>query len=402
MPDLPSNPWISRTLERAFRNPPAGLRLFPVWLVLGPRQVGKSSLLLRCAGPDRAHINFDDLATRMRANEDPVLFARDLRPPLLIDEIQYAPALLSAVKVIADARPGPGAVWITGSQSFEVMKGVQESLAGRVAILRLDGLSPEELDPPPATPAETFAAILQSRFPALAQEPDADARDLYLSSYVQTYIERDVRELLGVQKRREFERFVRLCALRTGQLVNFDDLGRDAGVSATTARDWLGLLADSFLVALVPPWHSNRSKRLIKSPKLYFLDVGLAAWLAGWRTADQLRNGPQAGALLETSVLGALLSAFHHRALDARVSFWRDRDGHEVDFVVEARGRVVPIEVKVGTPSALPRMKTIGEPEWGQGWVVSLAQAPGVVSAVSPEWNLVAMNDLVTRVLGLE
>lgn len=168
------------------------------------------------------------------------------------------------------------------------------------------------------------------------------------------------------------------------------------------AEEWLGLLADSFLVALVPPWHSNRSKRLIKSPKLYFLDVGLAAWLAGWRTADQLRNGPQAGALLETYALGALLSAFHHRALDARVSFWRDRDGHEVDFVVEARGRVIPIEVKVGTPSALPRMKTIGEPEWGPGWVVSLAQAPGVVSAVSPEWNMVAMNDIVPRVLGLD
>jgi hypothetical protein len=376
------------------------LRPFPVWLVLGSRQVGKSSLLRRCAEPGRRTVDLDDLATRIRATGDPVLFGRDLRPPLLLDEIQYAPALLSVVKTIADARPGPGAVWLTGSQSFEVMRGVQESLAGRVAILRLHGLADEERAPPPATPMEVFGSLSRSRFPALARVDDVDARELYLSSYVKTYIERDVRELLGIQKRREFERFVRLCALRTGQLVNFDDLGRDAAVSASTAREWLALLADSFLVALVPPRHSNRSKRLIKSHKLFFLDAGLAAYLAGWRTPDQIRYGPQAGALLESHVLGCLLAAFHHRALEPRVSFWRDRDGREIDFLVEVRGATIPIEVKMGMPGVLPRLDRIREAGWSGGWVVSLAQVPGDVAPLTAEWTMVSPRDLVPRVLG--
>ena len=197
------NMWFRRTYEQILRRPTEALRLFPVWLFLGPRQVGKSSLLRRCAEPDRQIVNLDDLATRGRAHRDPALFAADLRLPLLIDEIQYAPALLSAIKQLAD-RPTapPGAIWLTGSQSFDVMHGVQESLAGRVAVLNLFGFSDEEKGSPPTTPKEAFERIWSTSFPKLQGVSGTDAVDLYLSSYLQTYIERDVRELLGIQKRR--------------------------------------------------------------------------------------------------------------------------------------------------------------------------------------------------------
>ena len=369
------NMWFRRTYEQILRRPTEALRLFPVWLFLGPRQVGKGSLLRRCAEPDRQIVNLDDLATRGRAHRDPALFAADLRLPLLIDEIQYAPALLSAIKQLAD-RPTtpPGAIWLTGSQSFEVMHGVQESLAGRVAVLNLFGLSDEEKGSPPTTPKEAFERIWSTAFPKLQGVSGTDAVDLYLSSYLQTYIERDVRELLGIQKRREFEIFVRMCALRTGQVLNTVEIARDAGISPNTAKEWISLLEDSFLIRLVHPHHTNRTLRMIKSPKLYFLDAGLAAWLAGWRDPETLRLGPMAGAIYETQVFGELLRHYRHRARKVDITYWRTRDGEEIDFLVEAAGRICPIEVKMGTPDArgLPRLERMADSRWDAGRVVSL------------------------------
>lgn len=367
--------WFRRTYEDILRRPTEALRLFPVWLFLGPRQVGKSSLLRRCAGPDRQIVNLDDLATRGRAHHDPALFAADLRLPLLIDEIQYAPALLSAIKQLAD-RPTtpPGAIWLTGSQSLDVMHGVQESLAGRVAVLNLFGLSDEEKGTAPTTPKEAFERICLTSFPKLQGVSGTDAVDLYLSSYLQTYIERDVRELLGIQKRREFEIFVRMCALRTGQVLNTVEIARDAGISPNTAKEWISLLEDSFLIRLVHPHHSNRTLRMIKSPKLYFLDAGLAAWLAGWRDPETLRLSPMAGAIYETQVFGEVLRHYRHRAREVEITYWRTRDGEEIDFLVEAAGRVCPIEVKMGTPDgrALPRLERMADSRWDAGRVVSL------------------------------
>ena len=369
------NMWFRRTYEQILRRPTEALRLFPVWLFLGPRQVGKSSLLRRCAEPDRQIVNLDDLATRGRAHRDPALFAADLRLPLLIDEIQYAPALLSAIKQLAD-RPTapPGAIWLTGSQSFEVMQGVRESLAGRVAVLNLFGLSDEEKGTAPTTPKEAFERIWSTSFPKLQGVSGTDAVDLYLSSYLQTYIERDVRELLGIQKRREFEIFVRMCALRTGQVLNTVEIARDAGISPNTAKEWISLLEDSFLIRLVHPHHTNRTLRMIKSPKLYFLDAGLAAWLAGWRDPETLRLSPMAGAIYETQVFGELLRHYRHRAREVDITYWRTRDGEEIDFLVEAAGRVCPIEVKMGTPDgrALPRLERMADSRWDVGRVVSL------------------------------
>lgn len=390
--------WIQRTCENSLRGPADPLKLFPVWLILGPRQVGKSSLLQRCAEPSRQVISLDDLATRSRAVQDPILFAANLRPPLLLDEIQYAPALLSAVKRIADTHPAPGSVWLTGSQSFEVMQGVRESLAGRIAILNLYGLSDEEKSITSTAPESYFASLQQSSFPRLAQVSDQASLDLYLGSYLQTYIERDVRELLGIQKRREFEIFVRMCALRTAQIINYDELARDSGISPATAKDWIGLLEDSFLVRLVHPHLTNRTKRLMKSPKLYFLDAGLAAWLGGWRDPGMLRLGPQAGAIFETHVFGQLLRYFRHRIRDENITFWRTRDGEEIDFLVEEGGRITPIDVKLGTPDPrrLPRLAPIAELSWRPGRVLSLtALNPGHgTTALTPEWTLGSPLDL--------
>jgi uncharacterized protein len=391
--------WFKRTYEDILKQPTEALRLFPVWLFLGPRQVGKSSLLLRCARPDRSVVNLDDLITRGRAHRDPALFAADLRAPLLIDEIQYAPALLSAIKRLAD-QPGlpPGSIWLTGSQSFEVMRGVRETLAGRVAILNLLGLSGEEKGPPPPTPREAFARIWSTTFPKLQGVSGLDAIDLYLSSYLQTYIERDVRELLGIQKRREFEIFVRMCALRTGQVLNVVEIARDAGISPNTAKEWISLLEDSFLIRLIHPHHTNRTLRMIKSPKLYFLDAGLAAWLAGWRDPESLRLGPMAGAIYETHVLGELIRHFRHRAREVDITYWRTRDGQEIDFLVETAGRVHPIEVKMGTPDGrlLPKLGSLSEPNWATGQVVSLLHlSPGSVPAtLAPDWLAATTTDL--------
>lgn len=368
--------WIERTLEPVLDGPAEALRLFPVWLLLGPRQVGKSSLLQRCS-KRHTFINLDDLEVRERANRDPVLFLRGLEPPFVIDEIQYAPQLLSPIKRIVDERElEPGAIRLTGSQNFRVMQGVTETLAGRVAILNLLGLTDEEKGPHRQdSPGGYFSALLETGFPRLNGVAEGASRDLYLSSYVQTYIERDVRELLRIGKRREFEIFVRLAALRTAQIVNLQDLARDAGVSPVTAREWLSVLEDSFLIRLVPPWFTSRTRRMTKSPKLYFLDAGLAAWLGGWRNAEQARLGPMGGALFETQVFSEILRRFRHRAREVEIHFWRTRDGQEIDFLVEHAGNVWPVEVKLGSPrfERLPRLERIAEANWRTGQVVSLA-----------------------------
>lgn len=392
-----TEPWIPRTLEPLIQTPARGLELFPVWLLLGPRQVGKSSLFLHCRQAGRKIVNLDDIETRGRVHQDPILFCRELVPPLLLDEVQYAPQLLSHVKVIADRDSRPGVVWMTGSQNFEVMAGVRESLAGRVAILQLLGLSDEEKHVHSGTPAEYFAALVGSTFPRLHGVDDPEARALYLSSYTTTYIERDVRELLGIEKRREFEVFVKMCALRTGQVVNYADLARDAGISPATARTWLGLLEDSFLIKLVHPYLTNRTRRLVKSPKLYFLDMGLAAHLAGWRDPEMLRLGPMAGAAFETHVLGQILRFFRHRARDVEICFWRTRHGQEIDFLIESRGRCLPVEIKMGLPDPrdLVPLSQVRDPHWEPGVVVSLARVgvPGAVP-LHEDWMVMGPDSL--------
>ncbi|MCI0652010.1 MAG: ATP-binding protein [Planctomycetes bacterium] len=376
---------------------PSQLALFPVWLFLGPRQVGKSSLLKRY-GTGRRYVNLDDPQTRAIATTDPIAFGRGLEPPLIIDEIQYAPQLLSSVKILADATRTPGLIWLTGSQEFEALRGVRESLAGRVALLNLLGLSDEEKGREIASESALFSSIWESTFPRVFPDPTEPAWDLYMSSYVQTYIERDVRELLGVQKRREFEVFLKICALRTGQRVNFDELGRDAGVSGVTAKEWISVLEDSYLLRLVHPYHSNRTKRLVKQPKLFFLDMGIAAYLAGWRSAEMLRLGPMRGAVYETHIFGQLLRYFKHRALDAEITYLRSKDNEEIDFLVEHRGRVFPIEAKCGDvrTDELPAVAKFREPNWSIARVLtpSVSDPVGHIAPARNDWLLCSSRHL--------
>lgn len=367
--------WINRDLEDLLKGESSALGPFSAVLLLGPRQVGKSTLLNHCVPPSTQKVELDDLDTRTRANRDPALFSRELGVPLLIDEIQYAPALLSKVKMLADQSPRELKIFLTGSQSFEVIRGVQESLAGRVAILNLFGLSLSEKEvSDDSLPQRIFEELFIGTFPAL-RTSEANVWSRYMSSYVQTYIQRDVGELLGVQKRREFELFLKACALRSGQLVNLEELARDSSISASTAKEWLSILEDSFIVRIIYPYFNNRTKRLIKTPKLYFLDTGLCAFLAGWRDSEQIRVGPWAGAFFETAVFGELVRYFSHRGMDYQIHFWRDRDGNEIDFLVETSGKILPIEVKLGSPNPrdLFSIQHLDIPTVESGTVISLA-----------------------------
>ena len=394
------NTWIKRTIEAYFTYQWGGLDLFPVWLVLGPRQIGKSSLLMQL-GSDRNYISFDDLETRMRAKADPLSFAREIKLPISTDEIQYAPEVLEAIKVLVDKDKTPGAVWITGSQNFQVMKGVRESLAGRVAILNLYGFSDEEKDYNFSTPQNYFAKLFNSNFPKIFDIQDNSSRELYLSSYLQTYVERDVVELLGINKRREFELFLKICALRTGQIINFADLARDAGISPITAKEWINLLEDSFLIKLVSPYFNNRNKRLIKSPKLYFLDMGLCAYLCGWKSSEMLRLGPMGGAALETHVFSNLLKYFRHRLKDFNISFYRTRDGAEVDFLLETDKGTLAIEVKNGIPEKkdLLKLESLFEEvtNLSSGVVLSLTLQQERPATHPLDWNYFPLNTGIQR-----
>jgi predicted AAA+ superfamily ATPase len=348
----------------------AASRQFPVLLLTGPRQVGKTTVLQRLCGRDRRYVSLDDPAVRTLAQRDPALLLQRFEPPVLIDEIQYAPALLPIIKIIVDKARTPGLVWLTGSQQFQVMRGVSETLAGRVAILNLLGFSRRErhrldLDLPPFLPTPAILAgrershassqlkrvyrdIWTGAFPALAVGPVTD-RDLFYSSYLQTYLQRDVRDLAQVGDQAAFLRFLRACAARTAQLLNLSDLARDADISVNTAKSWLSILEGSFQVMRVAPYHTNVTRRLVKAPKLYFLDTGLCAYLTDWTSPETLEAGAMSGAILETHVFGEILKSWWNRGQEPRIYYYRDRDGREVDFVLVKDRTLYPIEVKKST-----------------------------------------------------
>jgi uncharacterized protein len=346
---------------------------FPVLLLTGPRQSGKTTLLRHLCGPDRVYVTLDDPSLRLLARDDPALFLQRYPSPVLVDEVQYAPGLLSYVKMLVDRDHRPGAFWLTGSQRFHLMHGVSETLAGRVAVVQLLGFSAREAtqrpsDLPPFLPDPTllrlraaspldggsgalFERIWRGSLPQIARGAVRDW-DLFWSSYVQTYVQRDVRDLAQVGSQETFFTFVRATAARTGALLNHQDLARDVGVSPNTCRSWLSILEAGGLVFLLRPWSSNVTGRLVRTPKLYFLDTGLCAWLAGWRPPAALEGGAMAGAFLETWVVGEILRSWWHQLRTPALYFYRDRDGREIDLVFEQDGRLWPVEIKA---SATPR-----------------------------------------------
>ncbi|MGB8535287.1 MAG: ATP-binding protein [Acidobacteriaceae bacterium] len=332
--------WIPRTVEPRLER---SARTRPVIVLTGARQTGKTSTFLRLF-PKHSFVTLDLPTEAEQAEKEPRAFLQRHPPPVIVDEVQYAPGLFRHLKAEVDARrTRNGQFLLTGSQKFTLMKNVSDSLAGRADIVELETLSLSEIRAAlPDTGMET--AIVRGGFPELYANPDIDLIAFY-NSYLATYLERDVRLLTNVGSLRDFERFVRACALRSANLLNKADLARDVGIAPSTASHWLSMLEASGQIVLLEPWFSNRTKSIVKSPKLYFADTGLLCALLNIRSVEALRQSPAIGAIWETFVFAQLR---HRERRAGRVSslfFWRDRT-REVDFVVDAGGRMELYEAK--------------------------------------------------------
>jgi len=318
---------------------------FPVVVLTGPRQSGKTTLA-RSAFSDKPYVSLEDPIERAFAQEDPRGFLARFPDGAVFDEAQRWPELFSHLQGVVDQVRRPGLFILTGSQQFGLLAGVTQSLAGRAGMTHLLPLSLAEIPAVQEGVVSLDTALLTGGYPALHAYA-IDPAD-WFASYVATYVERDVRQVLNVQDLSTFQRFLRLCAGRTGQLLNLSTLAGEAGISHSTARAWLSVLESSYLVFLLPPYHRNFGKRLVKTPKLYFVDVGLAAWLLGIRSAEVLALHPLRGALFETLVVGEFIKARFNAGLPADLFFWRDNNGLEADLVFEQGQRLQPVEIKSG------------------------------------------------------
>ncbi len=352
--------YQQRTIEKAIAK---ASDFFPVVLISGPRQVGKTTVFKNCEKQARTYVSLDNLTHRKMAQTDPELFLKRFSPPVLIDEIQYAPELLPFIKEIVDNEQKSGLFWLTGSQQFHLMHNVTESLAGRVGILRLQGFSNQEKSNNPQAASflptddflrdkhtslslnDIFYRIWKGAYPKLYQGSD-DYWAIFYESYVQTYIEKDILSLTNVSNELDFITFMKALAARTGQLLNYADLAKDVGVSQPTIKSWVSILQTSGLIFLLPPYSNNLTNRAIKTPKVYFMDTGLAAYLTSWNTPEALEIGAMNGALLETYVVSEIIKSYWHQAKRANIYFYRDKDKKEIDVILEENGTLYPIEIK--------------------------------------------------------
>jgi uncharacterized protein len=322
-------------------------RQYPVITLTGPRQSGKTTLA-KSLFPHKPYVSLENPDTRRYAIEDPRGFLNDYPQGAILDEIQRTPDLPSYLQGIVDADPQPGRFILTGSQQFELMTQVTQSLAGRTAVLRLLPFTLAEAARFKGSNAQPdLASTMLTGFYPRIHDKNLNPSQA-LADYFSTYVERDLRQLAAVHDLQRFERFVRLCAGRTGQLLNLDSLGNDAGVSHATARAWIDLLQTSYIVHLLPPWFTNSGKRLIKSPKLYFYDVGLACWLLGLRTPSQVSRDPLWGSLFENFIIMEALKDRFNAGESAEMYFYRDSEGNEVDLLLPTGGKLHAIEIKAG------------------------------------------------------
>ena len=375
---------------------------FSSLVITGPRQSGKTTLVRRLFDATHRYVSLDDPVTRDQALSDPRLLLSRFPAPVIFDEIQYAPDLLHHIKVDIDSRRSvPGLYVLTGSQTFPLMQGVSESLAGRAAVVSLLSLSLRELgghadegrtwrellreggplrDPGQALSVmDTAEAIFRGGFPEPALSPDLDPR-LWHASYVQTYLERDVRTLRSVGDLNDFQRLLFALAARSGSLLNYADLARDLGVTGKTIKAWLSVLEASGQVAVLKPYHASMAKRLVKRPKVYFLDTGTLSYLLDLEDREGVLKGMAAGPVFESAVFGQLTRLLVHRAERPRIFFWRTSAGHEVDFIIEASGRLIPIEAKqTATPkihhaSSIEEFQQLFGNRAGRGMVVCMCR----------------------------
>ena len=320
-------------------------RKFPAVTVTGPRQSGKTTLC-RAAFPGKPYVSLEAPDTHDYARSDPRGFLGDYPDGAILDEIQRVPELLSHLQGELDARPHPGRFILTGSANLALLDSVSQSLAGRTAVLNLLPLGWDEVQRFARPPGDLVSALWTGGYPAILDR-ELDPPD-WLGSYVGTYVERDVRQVINVGDLVAFQTFLRMCAGRSGQLLNLSALGADAGVTHPTARAWVSVLEASFVAFRLPPFHTNVTSRLVKTPKLHFYDSGLLCYLLGIRRPEQLREHPLRGAVFETWVVTEVLKARLHRGIAGGLSFFRDRRGLEVDLLVELAEELVAVETKSG------------------------------------------------------
>jgi len=334
---------ISRIMKETARQRLAG---FPVLSITGPRQSGKTTLS-RLLAPGLPYFSLEDPDTRAFAKEDPRAFLRQVPDGAILDEVHRVPELFSYLQGVVDADRRMGRFILTGSSQFELIESITQSLAGRASMLTLLPFSLGELQAVGRAPTTVDDLLYRGLFPPIYDRPVEPA--VWLQDYIGTYLERDVRQILNIQDLATFQRFVQLCAGRIGQLVNVTSLAADTGITRVTAESWLSVLEASHLILLVRPWFTNTSKRLIKTPKLYFTDPGLAAWLLGARKPGHLTAHPQRGALFENWVMTELLKSQTNHGTKPTLHFLRDKEGHEVDaFIETAPNTFHAIEVKSG------------------------------------------------------
>jgi hypothetical protein len=355
--------YITRGLEKVVSQV---TKEYPVVLVTGPRQVGKTTMLQKLMeGTERGYVTLDDLTERSVAKTDPELFLQLHKPPVLIDEVQYAPELFTYIKIHVDKNHEPGAFWLTGSQVFKLMQGVQESLAGRVAVLSLTSLSQTEIfggemepftidmealsarraDRKMADTRGIFERIYRGSMPAVVSGVSSNSQIFY-SSYLTTYIERDVRELSDAIDSLKFLRFITAVAARCGQMLNVADFARDADINQVQAKNWLGILETLGIIFYIHPYSNNLLKRLVKTPKLYFYDTGLVCYLTKWSSAETLESGAMNGAILENFVVAEIMKTYLNSGKEPYLYYYRDKDAKEIDVVLEHDGVLNPMEIK--------------------------------------------------------
>lgn len=355
--------YIARNLEKVVLEV---TKEYPVVLVTGPRQVGKTTMLQKLMeGTDRNYVSLDDLNERNLAKTDPEMFLQLHKPPILIDEVQYAPELFAYIKIHVDKYHNAGDFWLAGSQVFKLMSGIQESLAGRVAVLSLTSLSQAEIcggEMQPftldieelsarqkeRTEADTgviFDRIFRGSMPAIVSEKNSNSQTFY-SSYLTTYIERDVRKLSDAIDSLKFLHFITAVAARCGQILNIAEIARDADINQKQAKNWLGVLETLGLIFYLHPYSNTMLKRLVKTPKLYFYDTGLVCYLTKWSSAETLQSGAMNGAILENYVVAEIRKTYLNCGKDLYMYYYRDKDAREIDIILEHDGVLNPIEIK--------------------------------------------------------
>ena len=388
---------------------------FKVVMVTGARQVGKSTMLKYLAQDSgRTYVSMDDGDVRELANRDPKLFFQMYQPPVLIDEVQKAPALFEQIKILCDESEERGRFWLTGSQSKKLMKQAGDSLAGRIGILKMYSLSAKELEGRPddipdsyslssllqrkkALPdnniLDVYSRIWEGGMPDMISM-DAEIRREYWNSYIDAYLMRDAVDDNGILDTEGFRKFLRACAAFSGELVNYNDLGSAAGVSGSTAKEWTKVLQTMGIIFLLEPYYNNELKRMIKTPKLYFCDTGLCAFLSSWTSRDTLLNGAASGHYLENYVVSEMLRNSSYGEKKVNLNFYRDTNQKEIDLVLEMDGQLHPFEIKC---AASPDSKAIrafsllakSGKEIGPGGIICMAAKPFPINANN---NLIPVN----------